>query len=111
MCCVVYVHVPTKHLLCFNLLIYRRSKFETLLNDYHAEVESFQEKEVPRNLDDIKKVLSHLQQLSINLEAAKDEMMVSNKDLYINVHSRVSLHTTTYMFLMITPSPPPPSII
>ena len=55
----------------------RREKFEQLLNDYQAEVDVYQEKEVPRHLEDIKKVVAQLEQLSQNLEKSKDDAMVS----------------------------------
>ena len=55
----------------------RRSKFEALLSQYEAEVESFRELAVSRNLEDIKKVVAQLDELGQNLEASKDKAMVS----------------------------------
>ena len=45
--------------------------------EYQEETDSYQEKEVPRNLDEIKKVVAQLDFLSDNLEKSKDEAMVS----------------------------------
>ena len=59
-------------------LFFRREKFEQLLNDYQSEVDIYQEKEVPRHLEDIKKVVTQLDQLSENLEKSKEEAMVSH---------------------------------
>ena len=47
------------------------------MSDYQAEVDVYQEKEVPRHLEDIKKVVAQLEQLSQNLEKSKEEAMVS----------------------------------
>ena len=55
----------------------RREEFEKLLADYQAETDTFQEREVPRNLDEIKKVVVQLDQLSESLEKSKDKAMVS----------------------------------
>ena len=55
----------------------RREKFEQLLNEYQSETDTYQEKEVLRNLEDIKKVAAQLDQLSKNLEKSKEEAMVS----------------------------------
>lgn len=58
------------------------------MNEYQSEVDVYQEKEVPRHLEDIKKVMAQLDQLSENLEKSKEEAMVSrtvdNID-YVNV--------------------------
>ena len=56
----------------------RREKFEQLLNEYQSEVDVYQEKEVSRHLEDIKKVVAQLKQLSENLEKSKEEAMVSH---------------------------------
>ena len=54
----------------------RREDFEALLNQYQAEVDAMQELEVPRSVEEIKKVVSQLQTLDANLEAAKEVMTV-----------------------------------
>lgn len=58
--------------LCFS----RRDEFETRLSEYQAEVDQFREKEVPRQLEDIKTILTQLNKLSESLETAKSEAMV-----------------------------------
>lgn len=65
--------MSVKKLSCFML---RRVKFEALLASYQAEVDKFQELEVPRQVEEIKKVVEQLDTLSSNLEAAKEEAMV-----------------------------------
>ena len=45
--------------------------------DYQTETDAYQEMEVPRHLDEIKKVVAQLDRLSENLEKSKDEAMVS----------------------------------
>lgn len=62
-----------------DFIICRREKFEQLLNEYQSEVDVYQEKEVPRHLEDIKKVVAQLEQLSENLEKSKEEAMVSQE--------------------------------
>ena len=61
------------------VLFCRREKFEQTLNEYQAEVDVYQEKEVPRHLEDIKKVVEQLEKLSENLEQSKQEAMVSQR--------------------------------
>ncbi len=61
------------------LFFCRRERFEQKLNDYQSEVDVYQEKEVPRHLEDIKKVVAQLEQLSENLEKSKEEAMVSQE--------------------------------
>ena len=65
-------------------LVFRREKFEQLLNDYQSEVDVYQEKEVPRHLEDIKKVVTQLDQLSESLEKSKEEAMVSHTPHQLN---------------------------
>ena len=47
------------------------------MTEYQSEADAFQEKEVPKNLDEIKRAVVQLEQLSGNLEKSKDEAMVS----------------------------------
>jgi nitrate/nitrite-specific signal transduction histidine kinase len=42
-------------------------------------VDVYQEKEIPRHLEDIKKVVVQLDQLSENLEKSKEDAMVSRR--------------------------------
>ena len=46
------------------------------LSEYQSEVDTFKDKEVPRHLEDIKKVTAQLSELSVALEKAKEEAMV-----------------------------------
>ena len=55
----------------------RREKFEALLSSYQADVDQFREREVPRQLDEINRVVDQLNTLGKDLEASKDEAMVS----------------------------------
>ncbi len=55
----------------------RRAKFEALLASYQTEVDVFQEREVPRQLEEIQKAVEQLDILGRNLEASKEEAMVS----------------------------------
>jgi len=59
----------------------RKAKFEALLGEYQAEVDVFREQEVPRNVEDIRKPVEQLSNLTQRLEGAKDEAMV-RKELY-----------------------------
>ena len=58
----------------------RREKFEAQLEGYHAAVEVFQEKEIPKALDDIRSVVKELQELGQSLEACKAEAMDINNE-------------------------------
>ena len=55
---------------------YRRSKFEELLASYTEDVEEYQEREVPRSVEEIKEHVEKLETLSKNLEDAKKMAMV-----------------------------------
>lgn len=55
----------------------RRIKFDNLLNDYQNEVDNYKEKEVPRAIEEVKEVLAQLEKLGRDLEAAREESMVS----------------------------------
>ena len=54
----------------------RRTKLEKKLSEYQAEVDEFREKEVPRQVEDIKTIISQLDGISDTLEEAKVEAMV-----------------------------------
>ena len=45
--------------------------------EYQEEIDNYQEKEIPRNLEEIKRIVAQLDILSDNLEKSKDEAMVS----------------------------------
>ena len=57
-----------------------REQFEARLEEYHAAVEVFQEKEVSRDLEDIRKVAGELQEVGVVLEACKAEAMGINNE-------------------------------
>ena len=59
------------------LTTHRRVKFDSLLNDYQNEVDNYKEKEVPRAIEEVKEVLAQLEKLGRDLEAAREESMVS----------------------------------
>ena len=52
-----------------------RQKFEGQLEEHHAAVEQFQEREIPRAVDEIRSVLAELGQLGEALEGCKTEAM------------------------------------
>lgn len=56
----------------------RRSEFEAKLEGYQAQVDSFREKEVPRHVEDIEHVIVQLDEFTVALEAARQEVMVSD---------------------------------
>ena len=56
---------------------FRKLDFEALLEKYQAEVDTFKEKEVHRQLEEIIATLSQMDELAASLEAAKGEAMVS----------------------------------
>ncbi len=56
----------------------RRADFEALLASYQTEVDKLQELEVSRQLAEIKKMVEQLAVLGGNLEASKEEAMVSS---------------------------------
>lgn len=58
----------------------RREKFEARLDGYHTAVEVFQEREIPRALDDIRGVAKELQELGQSLEDCKAEAMDINNE-------------------------------
>lgn len=58
----------------------RKEKFEARLEGYHAAVEVFKEKEIPRSLDDIKSVARELAELGATLEKCKTEAMDINNE-------------------------------
>lgn len=62
-----------------NFVFCRRERFEQRLNEYQSAVDVYQEKEVPRHLEDIKKIVAQLDELSDNLERSKEEAMVSHR--------------------------------
>ena len=59
-----------------NLFPSRRSGFESQLECYQNEVDTFKEKEVPRHVEEIVAVVARLEELDTSLEAAKEEAMV-----------------------------------
>lgn len=58
----------------------RRDKFEALIEGYHAAIEMFQEKEIPRGVDDIRSVAAELSELGVSLEECKTEAMEINNE-------------------------------
>lgn len=54
----------------------RRSEFEMKLEEYQVQVDSFREKEVPRQVEDIGLVIVQLDEFTAALEAAKEQAMV-----------------------------------
>ncbi|CAI8006104.1 Dynein heavy chain 3, axonemal, partial [Geodia barretti] len=58
----------------------RRKRFEARLEEYHATVEQFQEKEIPRSVDDIRSVVEELAGLGVSVEECKAEMMEINNE-------------------------------
>ena len=58
----------------------RRNQFVVELSSYQAEVDKYQEKEVPRGLEEIQKVAEELAELGTQLEKAKDEAMAINNE-------------------------------
>ena len=57
-------------------ILYRKTKFEGLLGEYQTEVDTFREREVSRNVEEIQATIKQLDRLAQNLEAAKEEAMV-----------------------------------
>ena len=57
-----------------------RQKFEGQLEEHHAAVEQFQEREIPRAVDEIRSVLAELGQLGETLEGCKTEAMEINNE-------------------------------
>ena len=60
-----------------NQLKERRAKFEDTISTFQAEVESYQEKELPRNVEEVKKTAAMLDDLSERLAKASEEATVS----------------------------------
>lgn len=60
-----------------NQLKGRRAKFEETISTFQAEVESYQEKELPRNVEEVKKIAALLDDLSERLAKASEEATVS----------------------------------
>ena len=58
----------------------RKERFEARLEGYHAAVEVFQEKEMPRSLDDIRSIAEELVELGVTLEKCKTEAMDLNNE-------------------------------
>lgn len=58
----------------------RRERFEALLTEYQSEVDTFREKEVMRQTEEVQKVVQQLEQLGHNLEATKQEAMAINNE-------------------------------
>lgn len=58
----------------------RRKRFEARLEEYDTAVEQFQEKEIPRAVDDIRSVVGELAGLGVSLEECKAEAMEINNE-------------------------------
>lgn len=57
-----------------------QERFEAKLEKYHSAVEMFQEKEMPRSLDDIRSVAKELAEIGVSLEECKTEAMDINNE-------------------------------
>ena len=60
-----------------NFLFLSRSELEDRLSKYQEEVDAYTTKEVPRSVDDIRKVVGELEDMSQKLEQSKKDAMVS----------------------------------
>ena len=64
-----------------NQLKERREKFEETLATIQAEIDAYREKELPRNVADIRKIVNQLEEVSKRVNESKEEANVS---LYIS---------------------------
>ncbi len=79
----------------FKHFVFRRRKFEELLTEYEAEIDKYKDRQIPMTVAEIKKHLVNLKQLSVNLEAAKEDYMVR---ILCQVEYKLAIETLSFLF-------------